>query len=117
MGGSVAKVQWTVRGKAYSAKGQAKPPAPFTNEAVDSEIAHLKAMRVPLRQERERLLGIAKGIHAGHRDKGHSRIVRDRGGVDFYVALDDERGDQRAHAIEARLRILRRAIEARVLGV
>lgn len=42
----------------------------------------------------------AEGILATHEDQGHARILLEKGDVDAYVVLDDERGLLAALSIE-----------------
>jgi hypothetical protein len=42
----------------------------------------------------------AEAILAAHRAEGHSRITLTRGTLDWFVNLDDTRGDRAAAAIE-----------------
>ena len=75
------------------------------NPYIASIGAKLAGVRGELRLTRDGIVQRAKSDLASHRDEGDSKITTSRGGIDYFVNLDDEA----AGAIEADLHILRRA--------
>lgn len=67
----------------------------------NSIVAHLGGVRRAIKHEADQGAAIARGVLMAHRAEGHSRITVTRGiKLDYYVNLDDTRGDRAAAAIE-----------------
>ncbi len=67
---------------------------------TDDWVAHLPGVRAELRVTADRGGARAQAILDAHRDTGDSRITVTRGSLDYFVSLDDTRGDHAAAAIE-----------------
>lgn len=68
--------------------------------ATDEYFAKLPGVRARLRRTAYQGAARAEAILAAHRYQGHSRITVTRGELDYFVNLDDTRGDHAAAAIE-----------------
>lgn len=68
--------------------------------ATDEYFAKLPGVRAELRSTAQAGGGRAETILAAHRAQGHSRITVTSGSLDWFVSLDDTRGDRAAAAIE-----------------
>lgn len=68
--------------------------------ATDEYFAKLPGVRGEIRRTANAGAGRAEGVLAAHRAEGHSRITVTHGGLDYFVNLDDTRGDRAAAAIE-----------------
>jgi hypothetical protein len=69
---------------------------PDCNEIV----AKTAGVRGAVKHEAGKGAAIARGTLLAHRDQGHSQITVTRGELDYFVNLDDTRGDRAAAAIE-----------------
>jgi hypothetical protein len=75
--------------------------ARITIQDLDAWIAHREYVRDALYAEAERRAAIAQGVLDAHRHLGHSRITVTVGDkVDWFVNLDDSRGQDAAVSIE-----------------
>ena len=63
-------------------------------------VAHLGGVRGAVRYEAQKGAAVARGILLAHRDTGASQITVTHGELDYFVNLDDTRGDRAAAAIE-----------------
>lgn len=68
--------------------------------ATDEYFAKLPGVRRTLARTAHDGAARAEAILAAHRAQGHSRITVTRGGLDYFVNLDDTRGQRAAGAIE-----------------
>ena len=68
--------------------------------ATDEYFAKLPGVRRVLSRTAKDGASRAEAILAAHRYQGHSRITVTRGGLDYFVNLDDTRGYPAAAAIE-----------------
>ena len=68
--------------------------------ATDEYFAKLPGVRRTLNVTAHAGAARAEAILAAHRHQGHSRITVTRGGLDYFVNLDDTRGQRAAAAIE-----------------
>jgi hypothetical protein len=68
--------------------------------ATDEYFAKLPGVRGEIRSTANAGAGRAEAILAAHRAEGHSQITVTHGGLDYFVSLDDTRGDHAAAAIE-----------------
>lgn len=68
--------------------------------ATDEFFAKLDGVRSELRSTAQAGGARAEAILSAHRAQGHSRITVDHGSLDWFVSLDDTRGDHAAAAIE-----------------
>ncbi|MDN5930420.1 MAG: DUF5403 family protein [Pseudonocardia sp.] len=68
--------------------------------ATDEYFAKLPGVRAELRDTAEAGGARAEAILSAHRAQGHSRITVTKGSLDWFVSLDDTRGDRAAAAIE-----------------
>jgi hypothetical protein len=67
----------------------------------DEYVAHMPGVRRHLKVTAEAGASRARAILAAHRAEGHSQITVTRGTkLDYFVNLDDTRGDRAAAAIE-----------------
>ena len=69
-------------------------------EDLDDIIAHLPGVRAEIRSTAEAGGARAQAVLDAHRDTGDSRILVTHGKLDYWVSLDDTRGDVAAAAIE-----------------
>lgn len=67
---------------------------------TDEYFAKLPGVRAKLATTARGGAARASAILAAHRAEGHSRITLTRGTLDWFVNLDDTRGDRAAAAIE-----------------
>jgi hypothetical protein len=72
----------------------------FVEADLDAIVAHLPGVRAELRSTAEAGAARAEAVLAAHRDTGDSRITVTHGKLDYWVSLDDTRGDVAAAAIE-----------------
>ena len=63
-------------------------------------VAHKDGVKRALKKEANRIEAMAAGVLSQHRAEGHARITVTKGKLDYYVNLDDTRGDKAAAAIE-----------------
>ena len=71
------------------------------DETIDAYVAHLPGVRRELKRTAEAGAARARAILAAHRYSGDSEITVTRGTLlDYYVNLDDTRGEHAAAAIE-----------------
>lgn len=66
----------------------------------DEYVAHMGEVRREIASTARAGARRAESILAAHRAEGHSRITVTRGDLDYFVNLDDTRGDHAAAAIE-----------------
>jgi hypothetical protein len=70
-------------------------------ESCNDTVAHLGGVRRTLKHTADKGAAVAKGVLMAHRAEGHSRITVTRGDrLDYFVNLDDTRGQHAAAAIE-----------------
>lgn len=69
-------------------------------ESCNDVVAHLGGVRKAVKYAAHKGAAIAKGVLLAHRDSGDSEINVTRGGLDYWVNLDDTRGQRAAAAIE-----------------
>ena len=67
---------------------------------VDRLVAHLPEMKRELKRHADRVSGIASGVLAEHHHSGDAQINVTKGKLDYFVNLDDTRGQGAAAAIE-----------------
>lgn len=67
---------------------------------LDDVVAHLPGVKAELRSTATKGGAKAQAILDAHRDTGASRITVTHGSLDYFVSLDDTRGDHAAAAIE-----------------
>ena len=72
----------------------------FVEPDCNDTVAHLPGVRRALKKEANRIEAMASGVLSQHRQEGHARITVTKGKLDYYVNLDDTRGDKAAAAIE-----------------
>lgn len=68
--------------------------------ATDEYFAKLPGVRSTLARTAKGGAARAEAILAAHRYRGHARITVTRGALDYFVNLDDTRGQSAAAAIE-----------------
>lgn len=68
--------------------------------ATDEYFAKLDGVRDELKSTAQAGGARAEAILSAHRAQGHSRITVEDGSLDWFVSLDDTRGDRAAAAIE-----------------
>lgn len=69
--------------------------------SCNDTVAHLPGVRRTLKRQADRIAGLASGVLSQHRHDGHAAIEVTRGSkLDYFVNLDDTRGQQAAAAIE-----------------
>lgn len=66
----------------------------------DAYVAHMRDLQSELESTAKAGARRAESILRAHRAEGHSRITVTKGELDWYVNLDDTRGDVAAAAIE-----------------
>jgi hypothetical protein len=69
-------------------------------DPVDAWFAHMPGVKAALKEKAAEGAQKAAAVLAAHRYEGHSRITVTKGDLDYYVNLDDTRGDHAAAAIE-----------------
>lgn len=75
--------------------------AVFIEPDCNDTVAHLPGVRRALKKQANRIAAHAELELASHRHEGHAEITVTRGDkVDYFVNLDDTRGDRAAAAIE-----------------
>lgn len=79
----MAEVNRTVRGK-----------------PIEDWLAHTRMVRAALKEEAAARAEVAEGLLAAHHHDGHAQIELQRGDLDWYVILSDERGLKAAMSIE-----------------
>ena len=67
---------------------------------IDAYIAHMPGVRAKLRTTAAAGAARAEAILNAHRYQGHARITLTHGDLDWWVGLDDTRGQRAAAAIE-----------------
>lgn len=107
--GSTGKVETSTGGKnkvvvfLHAGNDRVDPDAVDGNtfEEVDRTIARTETVQHELQREAEAGALIARDVMSWHRYSGDSRITGPRkGDIDWYVDLNDERGQKAAGAIE-----------------
>lgn len=68
--------------------------------ATDEYFAKLPGVRAKLAQTAKDGAARAEAILDAHRYQGHARITTSKGSLDWWVSLDDTRGQRAAAAIE-----------------
>lgn len=66
----------------------------------DEFVSKMPGVRDQLKDTASAGANRAESILAAHRDTGASRITKTRGNLDWFVSLDDTRGESAAAAIE-----------------
>jgi len=69
-------------------------------ESCNDTVAHLGGVRRAVGHAAHKGAAIAKGVLLAHRHSGDSQITVTRGELDYWVNLDDTRGQRAAAAIE-----------------
>ena len=69
-------------------------------EAINYWVARHRNVDIALSTTAGPIYSRAKTIHAANRDQGHSYVGIEKGDVDYYVFLDDDRGADAAMSIE-----------------
>ena len=73
----------------------------WVNPNIADIVAHLPGVRGAIRDKANEGAGRARAVLAAHRYEGHSEITVTRGDLlDYFVNLDDSRGEHAAAAIE-----------------
>jgi hypothetical protein len=72
----------------------------MSEKALNTVVARIPGVHDALGGVARRVAGAAKGRLAVHKFQGHSRITITEGDVDWFVNLDDSRGDHAAMSIE-----------------
>lgn len=69
-------------------------------QRVNDLVAHMPVVKRALKQQADRIAGVASGVLAEHHHSGDAQINVTKGKVDYFVNLDDTRGQNAAAAIE-----------------
>jgi hypothetical protein len=78
-------------------------------ESCNDTVAHLGGVRRTLKHTADKGAAVAKGVLMAHRAEGHSRITVTRGDrLDYFVNLDDTRGQSRRGGDRVRQQVRRR---------
>jgi hypothetical protein len=72
----------------------------LTDREMNYLISHMSGVRSVIRRTAYAGAARAEAVLAAHRYQGHARITVTSGDVDYFVNLDDTRGQSAAAAIE-----------------
>lgn len=74
--------------------------AGISEEKLNRKVARLPGVKGEVAAEGKKRAAVAKGVLAKHRHFNHAKIETEQGHADFYVFLDDSRGQWAANLIE-----------------